>query len=101
LAQLKVKALHNSEPSGCAEITHPFHPLRGQRFHILKTRIVSGCQTLILQGAATGTFAVPMEWTDHNCNFSPDNHPQENLFLDFQCLLALNDLLKNLDTHQK
>ncbi len=49
-----------------------------------------------------GTFAVPMEWTDQNCSLSPDNHhQQEGLILDFQSLLALNDLLKNLDTPKK
>jgi hypothetical protein len=98
MARLKVKALHNSNLSGFAEITHPFHPLRTQRFHILKTRIVSGCQTLILQGGAQGTFAVPVEWTDQCSNVSPENRQTENLLLDFWCLMALNDLLKNLDT---
>jgi hypothetical protein len=97
LARSKVKALHNSEPSGYAKITHPFHPLLDQRFPILKTRIVSGCQTLILQGAANGTFAVPIEWTDQNSSFSLDHHQQESLILDFRGLLALNDLLKKLD----
>ncbi|WP_419657330.1 DUF5372 family protein [Desulfosarcina variabilis] len=96
-ARSKVKALHNSEPSGCAKIKHPFHPLLDQQFPILKTRIVSGCQTLILQGAANGTFAVPIEWTDQNSSFSPDHHQQENLILDFRGLLALNDFLKKLD----
>lgn len=49
-----------------------------------------------------GTFAVPIEWTDQHSNFSPDNHHQkEGLILDFQSLLALNDLLKNLDSSKK
>ena len=69
------------------------HPLRNQRFPILKTRIVSGCQTLILQGTDRGTFAIPMEWTDQDINFIPDNHPDAGLILDFQGLLALNDFL--------
>ena len=53
-----------NEPSGWTEVTHPFHPLRGRRFPILKTRRVSGIETLILQGTSGGTFCVPREWTD-------------------------------------
>jgi hypothetical protein len=49
---------------GWARITHPFHPLRGQAFRILKTRKVATQDTLILQGTNAGTFAVPSDWTD-------------------------------------
>ena len=46
------------------EITHPFHPRRGERFGVLKARRVSGIDTLILREAQRGSFAVPLEWTD-------------------------------------
>jgi len=49
---------------GFAEITHPFHPLRGQRFAVLKVRRVSGVATLSMRHAELGSFAVPQEWTD-------------------------------------
>jgi Family of unknown function (DUF5372) len=49
---------------GWAEIRHPFHPLRGQRFPILKSRRVSGAETLILREPSRGSFAVRREWTD-------------------------------------
>jgi len=49
---------------GSAEITHPFHPLRGQRFVVLKIRRVSGIATLSLRHADLGSFAIPEEWTD-------------------------------------
>jgi len=49
---------------GSAEITHPFHPLRGQRFVVLKVRRVSGVETLSLRHVELGSFAVPREWTD-------------------------------------
>jgi hypothetical protein len=85
---------------GRAEITHPFHPLRGQRFPILKIRRVSGVKTLILQGSSLGTFAVPQEWTDKGIP-SPYGNPQVNApILDFQCLLALNEILDKFD-HNK
>ena len=49
---------------GSAEVVHPFHPLRGQRFVVLKVRHVSGIETLTLRHADVGTFAMPREWTD-------------------------------------
>jgi hypothetical protein len=49
---------------GSAAITHPFHPLRGQRFPVLKIRLVSGVPCVSLRHADRGSFAVPQEWTD-------------------------------------
>jgi hypothetical protein len=51
---------------GWAVVTHPFHPLRGQRFLILKSRTCSGRPTLILEGGECGTFSVLREWTDRD-----------------------------------
>jgi hypothetical protein len=53
-----------NQPLGSAEVTHPFHPLRGQRFVVLKVRRVSGVETLSLRHVELGSFAVPREWTD-------------------------------------
>src|SRR6516164_2506555 len=44
------KADGSSRPLGSAEITHPFHPLRGQRFVVLKVRTVSGVETCLHAG---------------------------------------------------
>jgi hypothetical protein len=49
---------------GWATITHPFHPLRQQRFEVLKIRRVSGTDTLILRHPQLGSYAVAREWTD-------------------------------------
>ena len=49
---------------GSAEIVHPFHPLRGQRFAVLKVRLVSSAETLSLRHPDLGSFAMPREWTD-------------------------------------
>ena len=51
-------------PLGWAEISHPFHPLRGRRFEVLKKRRVAGIDTLILRELERGTLSVPREWTD-------------------------------------
>jgi hypothetical protein len=49
---------------GWAEICHPFHPLRGQRFQVLKTRRVAGSETLLLRDLVRGSFAIARDWTD-------------------------------------
>jgi hypothetical protein len=49
---------------GSAEVVHPFHPLRAQRFVVLKVRRVSGVETLSLRHPDFGSFTVPREWTD-------------------------------------
>jgi hypothetical protein len=49
---------------GWATITHPFHPLRSQRFEVLKTRRVAGTDTLILRHPDRGSYTVAQEWTD-------------------------------------
>jgi hypothetical protein len=59
---------------GWAEIRHPFHPLRGQRFEVLKKRRVAGVDTLILRGSQSGSFSIAREWTDW-ADPSPDGLP--------------------------
>jgi len=49
---------------GSVELTHPFHPFRGQKFIVLKLRTVSGLSRLSLRHSELGTFAVPADWTD-------------------------------------
>jgi hypothetical protein len=49
---------------GWAEIRHPFHPRRGQRFEVLKTRHLAGLDTLILRDLAHGSFSIARDWTD-------------------------------------
>jgi hypothetical protein len=82
---------------GWATITHPFHPLHGQHFEILKTRKVSGIETLILRHPEKGSHAVPREWTDQA---DPDlcdllNLPPSKLRI--ESLQELAELLRLLD----
>ena len=57
-------ALDRSSDLGWAEIRHPFHPLRGQRFEVLKKRRIAGVDTLILRERECGSFSIAREWTD-------------------------------------
>jgi hypothetical protein len=43
-AQSHRTALLSHQPLGSAEVTHPFHPLHGQRFVVLKVRRVAGVE---------------------------------------------------------
>jgi len=49
---------------GWALITHPFHPLKGQRFAILKIRKMSGLEVLSLYDDKRGSLPIPRDWTD-------------------------------------
>lgn len=57
-------ALVSHSPLGWAEISHPFHPLRGRRFEVLKKRRIAGVDTLILRELERGTLSIPRAWTD-------------------------------------
>ena len=81
---------------GWAEIRHPFHPLRGQHFEVLKERRTGGVDTLILRELERGTFSVAREWTDwadpslyDSLGFLPRRLDAESLFE----LVALLDQL--------
>jgi hypothetical protein len=90
-------ALRFRQPLGSAEVTHPFHPLRGHRFVVLKVRRVSGVETLSLRHSELGSFAMPREWTD----WAPPNAhvtaaDGQPLITDAFGLLALNELVASL-----
>ena len=57
-------ALDPNEISDWTEVTHSFHPLRGQRFPILKSRKLEQRDVLCLRGGQHGTLNVPRDWTD-------------------------------------
>ena len=57
-------ALEHKSHLGWAEIRHPFHPLHGQRFQVLKARRAAGVDTLLLRELDRGTFSIAREWTD-------------------------------------
>jgi hypothetical protein len=86
-----------TSPLGWAEICHPFHPLRGQRFEVLKQRI-AGVDTLILRELERGTFRVAREWTDwaHPSPYDSRALPPRRLAAD--SLFELAALVQELST---
>src|SRR5215469_3450180 len=97
-ARLLRTALQPGQTLGSAEITHPFHPLLGQRFAVLMIRKVSGVERLSLRHAE-GSFAVRRDWTD----WAPPGSPTEAanndppLLIDASGLLALSEVVLSLN----
>ncbi len=81
---------------GFAEICHPVHPLRGQRFEVLKKRRVAGIDTLILRELKRGSFSVAREWTDWAHPATADSIDFQSRKLDPQSLLELVSLVEVL-----
>ena len=78
-------------------MVHPFHPFRGQRFAVLKTRCVSGVETLIVRHPERGSCALVREWTDWS---EPSAYRALGVAdppLDFEALLQLTLWLEQLD----
>jgi hypothetical protein len=77
---------------GSAEVVHPFHPLRGQSFVVLKVRTVSGVETLSLRHSDLGSIAMPREWTDWARPAFQTGSGSEQLLMDAFGLIALAEL---------
>jgi len=75
---------------------HPFHPLRGKQFAVLKSRLVRGVECLVLKGSESGTFAVPREWTDQA---RPDAYRDAEIaprFFKLESLLSIVELSNSM-----
>jgi hypothetical protein len=89
-------ALAHSSNLGWAEIRHPFHPLRGQRFEVLKKRRVAGVDTLILRECKYGSLSIAREWTDWADPNLYDSLGLPSGRLDVESLLELVTLVDHL-----
>jgi len=65
LARQQQKALDHSRDLGTATILHPYHPLYGQSFPILKIRKVDGQRRYSLR-SEDDIFSVPESWISNN-----------------------------------
>jgi hypothetical protein len=90
-------ALLSKEDLGWAVITHPFHPLGGQRLRILKTRKWLGEPTYLLEGGECGTVSVPQEWTDRDPSHGVERGKHIFGPAALLELVALVETLKGLD----
>jgi hypothetical protein len=84
---------------GSVEVTHPFHPLRGQKFAVLKLRTVSGVATLSVRHPELGSFAIPEDWTDWSVSNMPP--ASQSLIIDAFGLADLATIVESLDRDPK
>ena len=99
--QSEVTTLNDSTLLGWAKVTHPFHPRQGQSYKILKTRRVSGIETLILRDTPAGTFAIAKDWTNLSDPSSQADLDFIPLILHFDSLQRIVDIIKEIDEQQK
>ena len=90
-------ALFHSSHLGWAEIRHPFHPLRGQRFEVLKKRRIAGVDTLILRERECGSFSIAREWTD----WADPVYDVTPSRLDAESLFELVTLLEHIERREQ
>jgi hypothetical protein len=49
---------------GFVVVTHPFHPLRGQRLDVLYVKRRAGDTVFVCSGGVSGSVTLPRGWTD-------------------------------------
>ncbi len=57
-------AASSSGPLGFVIVTHPFHPLNGQRLEILYARRRGADMVFVCAGGFSGQITLPQAWTD-------------------------------------
>jgi hypothetical protein len=57
-------AVSPSDPSGFVVVTHPFHPLNGQRLEILYAKRRGADTVFVCAGGVSGQITLPQAWTD-------------------------------------
>jgi Family of unknown function (DUF5372) len=53
-----------SDPLGFVVVTHPFHPLSGQRLEILYAKRRGADTVFVCAGGFSGQMTLPESWTD-------------------------------------
>lgn len=102
MGQLELTAFKSNQFSGWATITHPFHPLKGQRFKILSGKTFNNRDIFNLQASPheTNTIAIPREWTDRGePNPYQDDAIDSAPILSFLHLQQLAELINVLTPH--
>jgi hypothetical protein len=54
-------------PESFVTVTHPFHPLSGQRLRVLFGRKLAGGLAVSCEGGPLGSLMLPLAWTDRGC----------------------------------
>jgi hypothetical protein len=74
---------------GFVVVTHPFHPLTGQRLEVLYVKRRGADRVFVCAGGVYGSITVPQAWTDRG-------EPAEAKRLSAEGLAALDALVRAL-----
>jgi hypothetical protein len=64
LRRRRHNAASSSDPSGFVVVTHPFHPLNGQRLEVLYAKRRGADRVFVCAGGISGQITLPQSWTD-------------------------------------
>ena len=59
-------AASSSDPLGFVIVTHPFHPLNGQRLEVLYAKRRGADTVFVCSGGISGQITLPQAWTDRS-----------------------------------
>ena len=79
----------SSDPLGFVIVTHPFHPLNGQRLEILYAKRRGAEMVFVCAGGFSGQMTLPQAWTDRG-------EPPRSGRLSAEGLAALGDATRAL-----
>ena len=82
-------AVASSDPSGFVIVTHPFHPLNGQRLEVLYSKRRGADTVFVCAGGVSGQITLPQAWTDRG-------EPPLALRLSAEGLAGLDTLARSL-----
>jgi len=74
---------------GSLVVTHPFHPLNGQRLEVLFAKRRAGVTVFVCSGGVSGQITLPESWTDRG-------EPPDACRLSVEGLAELDTLTRNL-----
>ena len=77
--QRRHSAALSSDPSGFVIVTHPFHPLNGQRLEVLYVKRRAGDTVFVCSGGVSGQITLPHAWTDRGEPLLPRRLSAEGL----------------------
>jgi hypothetical protein len=75
---------------GFVIVTHPFHPLNGQRLQVLFAKRRAGAVVFVCSGGLSGQMTLPQSWTDRG-------EPAQPHRLSAQGLAALDTLARVIE----
>jgi len=61
---MRHSAASSSDPPGFVVVTHPFHPLNGQRLEVLYAKRRGADMVFVCSGGVSGLITLPQAWTD-------------------------------------